>query len=110
MSSDFALPQINKKKKMYEKTIRNDRLKSLKKKFGAMLNLKETEEREAPESLCKLAPKRFGFSEILERHSPDKERLIALDEITMIKQKLARSKVNIDVKTLSMSMCAPESE
>ena len=40
MSSDFALPQINQKKKMYEKTIRNDRLKSLKKKFGTMLNLK----------------------------------------------------------------------
>ena len=49
MSSDFALPKINKNKKMYEKTIRNDRLKCLKKKFGAMLNLKESEEKDEKE-------------------------------------------------------------
>lgn len=40
MSTDFALPKIGQKKKIYEKTIRKDRLDNLKKKFGGMLNLK----------------------------------------------------------------------
>ena len=41
LSSDFALPQI----KPYEKSIRSDRLKKLKSKFGTLLGLKDYEER-----------------------------------------------------------------
>ena len=84
LSSDFALPAIG-KARAFEKSIRNDRLKSLKSKFGKLLSLKETEERQFPDSICHATPKRLGFSEILERHSKEKERLIQLDEVTSLK-------------------------
>lgn len=42
LSKDFELPQINKKNAIYEKTIKNDKLKNLKKKFGKLLNISES--------------------------------------------------------------------
>lgn len=42
----MGLPQIDKKNQtLYEKSIRKDRIKSLKNKFGKMLSIKEYEER-----------------------------------------------------------------
>lgn len=45
LSGEFELPSIKNKHQIYEKSIRRDRLNSLKKKFGQMLNLKDYEER-----------------------------------------------------------------
>lgn len=39
-----------------------------------------------------------------------KERLNQIDEVTRIKEKLARSKVGLDVRSLSLGLCAPEEE
>lgn len=44
--TSMGLPQIDKKNQtLYEKSIRKDRIKSLKNKFGKMLSIKEYEER-----------------------------------------------------------------
>ena len=95
---------------MYEKSIRKDRLNTLKNKFSKLLNLKDYEEREVTGSICQYTSRKRGLSEIIKNHSKSKERLNQLDEVTRIKEKLARNKVGVDVRSLSMGLVAPERE
>ena len=107
--TESRLPKINNQENiLYEKSIRNDRLKSLKNRFSKLLNLKDYEERETANSICQYSSRKRGLSEIIRNHSQSKERLNQLDEVTRIKEKLARNKVGVDVRSLSMGLCAPE--
>lgn len=83
-------------------------MKSLKNKFGKMLNLVEYEERETPVSVCQYTSRKRGLSEVMRTHSRSKERLINLDEVTRIKEKLAQNKAGVDIRSLSMGLCTPE--
>lgn len=47
---------------MFEKSIRKDRLNSLKGKFGKLLNLQDYEEREPSQSLCQHSSRKRGIS------------------------------------------------
>ena len=60
--------------------------------------------------MCQYSSRRRGFSEIIESHSKSKERLIQLEEITKIKEKLTRSKIGVNIKALSSGLCLPEEE
>lgn len=60
--------------------------------------------------MCQYTIKKKGFSEILRRNSKSKERLNQLDEALYLKQRLARSKANVDIKSLSMALAVPEDE
>lgn len=62
-----------------EKSMRRDRLNSLKSKFGKLLNLAEAEDRESAPSLCQFTARRRGLSEIIRNHSHSKERLFQLE-------------------------------
>lgn len=57
---------------MYEKSIRKDKLNTLKKKFGKLINIKDYDEREIAQSMCQVEHKKKGFSEILRKHSKSK--------------------------------------
>lgn len=73
-----------------------------------MLNLVDYEERETPVSVCQYTSRKRGLSEIMRTHSRSKERLINLDEVTRIKEKLAQNKAGVDIRSLSMGLCTPE--
>lgn len=102
------LPRLEGQNISIEKNYRKDRVKSLKNKFGKMLNLVDYEERETPVSVCQYTSRKRGLSEIMRTHSRSKERLINLDEVTRIKEKLAQNKAGVDIRSLSMGLCTPE--
>lgn len=78
--SDTKLPSINNQENsLYEKSIRKDRLKSLKNRFSKLLNLKDFEERETANSICQYSSRKRGLSEVIRNHSQSKERLNQLD-------------------------------
>jgi hypothetical protein len=90
--------------------MRRDRLNSLRGKFGKLLNLAEQESRESAPSLCQYTERRRGLSEIIRNHSHSKERLSQLEEVSKIKEKLTKVKININIKALSKGLCLPENE
>ena len=66
---DDKLPKLS-EFKPYERSIKSDRLNSLKHKFSTILGLKNNpEERSLEPSLCQISPRRKEFSQILEEHS-----------------------------------------
>jgi len=109
-NTTMTLPRISKDDGFNEKTMRRDRLNSLKSKFSKMLNLTEYEERESAVSMCQYSARKRGISEIIKAHSKSKERLNQLDEVTRIKAKLTRNKIGVNIKALSQGLCLPESD
>ena len=61
-------------------------------------------------SLCQYTSRRRGLSEIIRNHSHSKERLNQLEEVSRIKEKLTKVKVNVNVRALSKGLCLPENE
>lgn len=109
LSMNDQLPRIG-STPFEEKTIRRDRLSSLRGKFGKLLNLADHEDRDTTSSLCQVTSRRRGLSEIIRNHSHSKERLNQLEEVSKIKEKLTRAKVNLNIKVLSRGLCLPEEE
>jgi len=61
---DLTLPELrnNSAYGFEEKSIRKERLSSLRSKFAKVLNLTETETRESAPSLCQFSARRRGLS------------------------------------------------
>ena len=109
---DLTLPNLKNASSFNfdEKTIRKDRINSLRNKFSKVLNLAEHEDRDVAPSLCQYTSRRRGLSEIIRNHSQSKERLNQLEEVGKIKEKLTKVKVNVNIKALSKGLCLPENE
>ena len=60
--------------------------------------------------MCMYKSKKRGLSEILRRNSKSKERIRQLDEVSVLKEKLARKRAGIDIKSLSLALACPEDE
>lgn len=105
---DSKLPEIE--FRPVEKDIRKDRLASLKHKFSALLELRESSEvREQSSSICQASPRPRNFSMILEEHSLEKEKYRELEEIQRIKESLGKQRININIRTLAQAL-VPGSE
>ena len=107
---NLYLPKIKQETMPFNKTMRKERLHSLKNKYGKLLNLEENDEREPSTTICQHSTRKRNFSLLLANHSKSKERLHQLEDITKIKEKLTQTRITIEARSLSMGLCVPEED